>query len=220
MQAMNIGNDLLSLVPKSEAKDLLSDAAEVLLDANLQDGVLKDIPLVGTVLKLGSAAGTIRDRIFLRKVARFLKGTKSLPVAELADFRSELQDASFRKSTGEKLLLILEQQDDFDKAELIGELFARYLGKEIDLDDFQMLSHALTICYLPDLDWLWRFDERQFTLDSEIGAVLMACGLAHLEGRVGEIKRSGDDMQPTRFVLSELGSTLARILKELRANKG
>ena len=46
------GRDLVRTVASEKFADVIFDVAEVALDENLAAGILKDMPIVGTVLKL------------------------------------------------------------------------------------------------------------------------------------------------------------------------
>ncbi|WP_143860926.1 hypothetical protein [Nitrosovibrio sp. Nv4] len=58
--------------------DIASDITELVLDSSLDEGVLKEIPVVGWGIKLWGAASTVKERIFLNKVAKFLQASAAI----------------------------------------------------------------------------------------------------------------------------------------------
>jgi hypothetical protein len=57
--------------------DLGADLFEVAVDTLTDSGVLKDIPVLGSAVKIAVIGKTIHDRIFLTKIHRFLAATES-----------------------------------------------------------------------------------------------------------------------------------------------
>lgn len=54
--------------------------AELGIDSILQDGLLKDIPIVGTIVNVGKFAQNIYDRNLLRQTLSFIKEFNSCTV--------------------------------------------------------------------------------------------------------------------------------------------
>ena len=68
----------LSLIPSFKDSlldgiDIGSDLVEVDIDSCLNDGIIKDIPLVNTLVKLGNIAVSIRERHLLQKTLAFIQ---------------------------------------------------------------------------------------------------------------------------------------------------
>jgi hypothetical protein len=53
---------------KSAIKDLSSNALEIALDGNLDNGILKDIPIFGSAIKIAELTMSIRDHFFLKNL--------------------------------------------------------------------------------------------------------------------------------------------------------
>lgn len=56
----------------SKAIDLFVDLAEIAVDSGAADGVVKEIPIVKSVVALTSALGRAREEMLVRDVASFL----------------------------------------------------------------------------------------------------------------------------------------------------
>jgi len=122
---------------KSIVKDKLSpmaqDLAEAALDSILDEGVLKEIPVVSWLFRARAIGHTIRDRIFLKKVGCFLYEASRLSAEERQKFSQRLaEDPNFEERCGESALLLIDKLADTDKARLMGYVFRRFVQGSID----------------------------------------------------------------------------------------
>lgn len=213
-----LSKEIALLTQDSEAADLIRDYAEKALDAFIEDDVIKDIPVIGTIYKLGNAYITIKDNIFIAKLAKFLDGYyKNMSQQDIDEF---FEKHSYQE-IGSKLIIIIDKQDSFDKAELIGDLFARYIKQKIDKDTFDRLVHSISSAYLPDLQNLWNYKSQPNLINEDLGSSLMAIGLAKfkidiisLDGGNYSDPNSGETVSKNKFSLTALGTLLATILQE------
>lgn len=51
--------------------EIISNTSEVVFDAFLEDGIIKDIPLIGTLYKGINLVSSIQDRLFTKKLYFF-----------------------------------------------------------------------------------------------------------------------------------------------------
>jgi len=108
--------------------DLAQEYAELGLDLITDDGVLRDIPIVGSIVKISKAVGSIRDRLYLKKLLHFLHKVGETTQQEREAFIED--NCQETKQFEETVLLILERSDRIEKATLIGKIFkACILGK-------------------------------------------------------------------------------------------
>jgi hypothetical protein len=153
--------------------------AEVALDAALDPGVLKDIPMIGTVIGLLKTAHNIRDRLFLRKLQSFLVGLQDVDAAKRQDMIDRVnQSGNFRVTVGEKLLYILDKCADYQDAEIMAHIFKAFLEQRINYNEFIRLAHAVDQVMFADLmefvkaDWVTRYADET--------AVLLHSGLVEI----------------------------------------
>jgi len=134
----------LSLTRSTDLRDLGADAAEVALDAILDDGFVKDIPIIGGIYKLAKAGISIRDRLFAKRVLKFLVAMDKIPDSErVAQIQRLASDADERQRIGEQLILLLERLNDMRKPELLARAFCAYLENKIDRTQFQALAQVI-----------------------------------------------------------------------------
>jgi hypothetical protein len=148
---------IVELIRARDLQDGLASLAEAGIDQLLQDGFLRDVPILGSVVGVIRTAGTIRDLLLAKKLGRFLSVLQSVPQAERQAFHDSLADRAERNRVGEALLLLLDRLDDMDKPELIGRLFRAFIRSEIDRETFQLMATAVDRLFMPHLAELASF---------------------------------------------------------------
>jgi hypothetical protein len=138
-----IGDALVQALELPDLRDALVDVAEVGLDQLLDEGIVRDIPVLGVLARLRTTYGVIRDHLFVKKVARFLRELGAIPQAERMRFLDAIDSQADRRRLGDALVLLLDRLDDMDKPELLARLFGSYVRGRCDLASFRRLSTAL-----------------------------------------------------------------------------
>lgn len=126
--------------------------AEGVLDSFTESEILKNIPIVGTAIKLIKASSDIRDRIFAAKISRFLISINS--VSDEAKTRIKTKVANNpdeARKIGETILLIIEHISDLDKAEMIAKIFLSYIYGYLTPNEFRRISEAIDQAFIDDL---------------------------------------------------------------------
>jgi len=150
---------------------------EVGLDSLLEEGILRDIPILGSVVGLAQAHAGIKTVFLARKITLFFIEFARISEEERAQFAEKIErDNSFRGRAGEQVLLILDRLDDVEKASLVAKAFTAYLRNEITYPDLKGMVLAIDRCLIDDLTVL-RETEAKSNYVPEIGTRLMACGI-------------------------------------------
>lgn len=179
-EELGLEESVVASIELHDLADTLTDLAEAGLDQLFDDGVLRDIPILGTLARLRKTVGAIRDFIFVRKVVRFLIRLGRVPDSEREAFVAQLGTKLERRRLGETLVLLLDRLDDMDKPEMLARLFAAHVKGRYDLATFRRLSTALERLPLPMLPSLRHFYEPErvgFTIGGDDLAQLAATGL-------------------------------------------
>lgn len=210
---------------ESELGSIGADIAEVSVDSLIDDGLLKDIPIVSTIVGLIKTTSSINSALLLKKIVYFLDGVKDVSPKKRYEMIAEINNSpKYKISVGEKLLYIIERCEDHEKASLVAEWFKAFLNKEIDYDDFLHGSSVLNALYADDLDYFLKVDEKKFYVSDAMQFVSL--GLCVIE--LGEPKlvhhEDGDwDDPPAHYTLEEtehmclftdLGHKLRKVFKE------
>jgi hypothetical protein len=200
------GRALVRTVAGNQLGDAIFDLAEVALDQNLAEGVLKDVPIVGTLVTLARAGQSVSEELFLRKLARFLADLNAVPVEEREKLLEQYPDTSEEQRVlGENLLLALERLDDIKKPAILARFFAAYIRSKIDYFTFTRLARALekfNIELLPNLRLFYTREVPAVGTPEEIIHELSLAGLV----TVG-LEGSGTFNGSAGYRYSELGKT-------------
>lgn len=149
-----IGESLLQTVANiTEYEDVLADISEVAIDSILEDGVIRDIPVIGSLVGLVRGGISIRDRIYAKKILRFLLEFKDIPREEIQAQIDELAtNPKERQRLGEHLLLLLDRLNDMDKPALLAKAFIAFLEQRISREDFQGLAYAIDALFIDNVE--------------------------------------------------------------------
>ncbi len=163
-----------------------AEVLEVALDSLLTDGFLKELPVLGSAVALIRTVGSVRDQIYARKIARFVKALDGTSSEERQRFAEELdREPDGRARAGENVLLLLEQLDDMRKAEIAGKFYAAYVRGTIDLRLTRLLCNALMRFELEFADALRSWINYRATQNIRIERIALehfvACGFAYNE---------------------------------------
>jgi hypothetical protein len=133
-------------------KEILTDLSEFTLDNILDNEVVKELPVVGTCVRLVRATRSVPDRIFARKVERFVFQLGRVSPEDKAKFRARLDsDADLRRRSGDAVIMALDQADDLQKADILGQLFLHFVSGAIDFAVLRRLMIAADRAFIDDL---------------------------------------------------------------------
>ena len=161
---------------------LAKDYGELAIDSVLNDGVLKDIPILGTLINLYKSGANVKEYLFSRKVENFIDNLESFSQEEVEKFNNTIEhDPKLKARVSEHLTLLLDRLDDMEKSRFISMVFSAFLKQEIDFAQFRRLARAIERCMIDDLREVHNF-ERANDAHSEITYDLAANGLIELVG--------------------------------------
>jgi hypothetical protein len=104
------GRALIRSIWSGGVRDLTTEGLDILLDSALEEGLVRDIPVVGWMVKTYGVVHTVRERIFLRKILRFLRGTQATTIEERHAFAEWMEaNPAYQRQVGESLFLLLER---------------------------------------------------------------------------------------------------------------
>lgn len=202
-----------------EAIKIAIDISEVALDSILNDGFMKDIPVLGTLISLGKITSSIKDRQTLKKIAIFLSQLEDIPIKKRDHFIKKMDtEDKFKETVSEKILLQLERLDETAKAELIGKLFKLFLLEMITMHELVRLSNVVEKSLYNDLKNLSFYSYSgipvsivpQFNEESVAIQSLLALGV-FTQKLTGKLHREGQE--GLSINLSSIGDLLANVVR-------
>ncbi|MFI4912642.1 MAG: hypothetical protein ACIAQZ_13340 [Sedimentisphaeraceae bacterium JB056] len=147
--ALNLEGKLSKSIESEQLGKLTASYAELGLDTILEDGLLKDIPILGTITSLAKIGFNMRDRVYLKKLILFL--------SQMSDVSQEQREEFVKKSCignryfEETIMLIIEKADRFEKTQLIGKIFKSSIIGKISSKTAFLLSDIVNNTYWADL---------------------------------------------------------------------
>ena len=199
----DITKDLNDTLKLDNLSQISQNIGELVIDGLLEDGLAKDIPIVGSVVGLTKFGISVKDYLFLKKIAKFLFEIGETTSEQREKLIEKIeQSEKYNKDVGEALLLIIDKLDDLEKPKILGKLFKALIEFRIDYKTFLRLAFSIEKVFLPDIESLKEIKEGK-QVDSEIKSLLYNAGLMK-RTTFGEIQVSGDN----EFEINELGNIL------------
>ena len=217
---------------KEESIACISDLAEVGLDAIIDDGIFKDIPILSTAVAVYKIGSSIKERHNIKKLLVFLNEVNNGIVDEQKrkEYQQKFQNNDkFRNHEIEYLLVLIDRYINYDKPKMLAKLYLAYLNGTIIWEELTMYAEVIDRFLLLDCNFLMS-DADTYTTYRNIGSEpilrLVALGLmvediGHTllvdDGRGGlaitstSIERS--KKKERIYKKTEFGEKLATILK-------
>lgn len=167
--------------------DMAKEYAEIALDSLLNEGILKEIPIVGTIFNLGKCGLTIKNLQFTRNYLTFLQEIRNneKTVMELEKHIEELNNNPKQMEKElETLLIYLEQYKSVDKIKYMANIYRAFLSPDIlkiDWEEtlifFELLDRLLP-SDIEDLEKMMTYGARTTEFNDHSGLLrLSALGL-------------------------------------------
>jgi hypothetical protein len=189
----NLSKSLEHTLKNSDLQNVTIELAEVFTDSLMEDGIAKDIPIIGTVIGLGRTGIRMKEMIFLKKIISFISKLKDISITKRHEMIDKIDTSGkFRTRVGEKLLYIIDKCEDHEKSQLIAILFSAFLSEKISYEEFLRASHIVDQVMLEDLkrfvtcgwekedDWILRFEDREGHLTLDEAGNIATSGLVEL----------------------------------------
>jgi len=201
-------------IKEGELQTITKEITETLIDGTLDDGLLKDLPLIGSFFGLIKASANIKDRLFTKKILAFLSNLENIDDAKKVKIINEINTSGkYKTKIGEKLLYIIDKCYDAEKAEIVAKLFNGFLKKEINYDDFLRASECLDKVFIPDL--LYFIDDRKSEYDVNIKEEsLIFAGLIKLEQIAPSLDKKSGEIEDSElsYKITRIGSLVRKLV--------
>jgi|GEM_PF-5053074 len=201
-------------------KEVIADCLEVVLDSNLDDSPLREIPALGSVLKLYNAGISIRDGIFYKKLVLFLENIDSMGDEERLAFWSKYEnDEKAKKKLGEQLIVYIDRYDAIDKPILLARAvnaLQKGLISYIEMLDIAILITSIKTHYIDEVaQIIYRLSDLSFgnlfEQESELPLIysMEKDGLLMIESEIKMRLVSGEDERQAKVEKTYIATKLA-----------
>lgn len=151
---------------KEKAMEIVLDGIEIAVKHSLNESVLKDVPIFGTIIKLYEVGTSVRDSLYIYKIEKFLNCLDDISEQKKTEVTISIRDNNEEvQRLSQKILLILETQSDIQKSEYIANFFLAYVSGKLNESDLRRALDVLSNCFLDDLNNLIS-DSRSFILST------------------------------------------------------
>ena len=141
----------------NNSKETLSDYLEVGIDSFINDGVLRDIPIVKTIVTVLKVGKNIHDRNLLKQTLTFINEFNKNNISEeqLNNYKEKIENNS-KKCEEElgRVLLLLNNFIDKEKSIMLSKLFKAYVKQLINWNEFCEYSEIINRLFIQDFSFL------------------------------------------------------------------
>ena len=199
---------------------MIKDLGEVALDGELDDGVLRELPLIGWFFGGVRVVRNLKERLFLKKLASFLTPVSRVSPDARKGFVDRMDgDPDLRQRVGDGLVLLLDRHEHFEKSEVLGVVFSAFVVGTIGYNLYQKAATVVDRASPDDLRLLAAQPEDTKLLDEKVGQALSIIGAAApryvvVQRQVGFRAKIDSDTQ-VEYELSEVGELVASLLRAI-----
>jgi len=212
MKTGRLQDRIVESIYSPKLTEVAKDIGEVALDSLLDDGILKDLPIIGTIVSVFNGAMDIRDRIFIAKIARFLFRLSDVPIEQRRLFEERTcANQKLKRKVGMTLALLLDRLDDIEKPDFVAWCFGAYLNDTITFEVFRRMSSAIDIAFVEDLKAICKEDINQAIGEDNSLSNMSRTGF--VEFRAGGIEGPWKEMGSIKYSLSPLGLQFVGIVR-------
>jgi len=226
-----LSNSLEQTLKDSDLQNVTTDLAESFADTLLNDGLLKDIPIIGTIVGLTKAAISLNDRLLIKKLIYFISGLNDIDQERREKLISEIDNSETQKiKVGEKLLYIIDKSDDHYTAKYIAVLFKAFLNEEISYSQFLRCSTIIQKLLIQDLEQFIETDTKNIEAKitqydkgiSDFQNSLITSGICATDTERVTVRDQDDYKMSDKYVVeggdliiyfTDIGHTLKQVLK-------
>lgn len=203
-------NDIFDLQQSSQDRDFLARNADLELDvlANIIE-TSKDVPFIGSLIKLAKVGLNIIDLRYVRKLGLFLKQSEDIPEEKKTKLLLSLSHKD-KKRISEYLSHLLYTADEDVKAELMGRIYCYRVNDLIDNEQMLRLCSVVNKSFFFDLSHLMDYKELNDS-DGYITNNLNALGLLKNCGNFS-VDEGVLNLAKTKYQLNEIGTMLMNIM--------
>lgn len=144
MKKDKVNDRMEAVLGDQSLQDSSSALLEIALDTAFEEGILRDIPILGSIIGFGRATVSIRDRMFANKLAYFLKEIAHIPSDQRKKLIDEINESDDAKvKVGERILYMVDKCRDHESSRIAGIVFRAFLERIIEYREFISISAVI-----------------------------------------------------------------------------
>ncbi|MFK5981841.1 MAG: hypothetical protein QM499_02920 [Flavobacteriaceae bacterium] len=132
--------------------NILEESGELILDSLIENELLKEIPVIGTSVKIIRAVKSIRDTAYLNKVKTFVEQLGEINDAQRKRLVEESKkDIKRRVKFGNALFTTIEQSESLIKVQYSAIAFEAFLNEDFEESDLRLICHIIRNSFTDEL---------------------------------------------------------------------
>lgn len=140
----NLDTELEDYLRRDELISVSLDVSEIALDKFISEGLLKDIPVLNSLMALYKSGVGVKEALFVKKLLLFLAKIQDVPSENRKRFLIEISEIEKNKKRFfEKLILTIDRLDDSEKSTLLGKIFKHLIVGNIRLVQYYRISRII-----------------------------------------------------------------------------
>lgn len=148
-----LSNSFEQTLKDTDLQNVTINLAETFSDTFLNEGLIKDIPIIGTIVGLTKTAISLNDRLLIKKIIYFISELSDIDQLKRKKLISKINSSEKQKiKVGEKLLYIIDKSEDHYIAKYIAILFKAFVNEEISYSEFLRCSSIIQRLLIQDIE--------------------------------------------------------------------
>ena len=148
----------------NDSIDIIGDYTEIGIDSFIEEGILKEIPFVRSIVSMLKIGKNIHDRNLLKQTLTFIKEFNSgnISKGKLIAYKSTIEN-NHQKCEEElgRVLILLNSYVDREKSIMLARLYKSYVMQEINWHEFCEFSEIINRLFIEDLRILKYLQEQK-----------------------------------------------------------
>jgi len=141
----------------NSSKDVISDYLEIGIDSLMNEGILKEIPIVNTIVGVLKVGKNVHDRNLLKQTLTFINEFNNNKIShdKLKQYKITIENNPKRceEELG-RILLLLNNFIDKEKSIMLAKIFKAYIEKIINWNEFCEYSEIINRLFIQDINLL------------------------------------------------------------------
>lgn len=141
----------------NDSKDIIGDYLEIGIDSIIDEGVLKEIPIVKTIVGVLKVGKNVHDRNLLKQTLVFINefNRNEIRQDKIEEYKKRIENDP-KKCEDElgRIILLLNNFIDREKSIMLSKIFKAYVGQILNWNDFCECSEIINRLFIQDFSFL------------------------------------------------------------------
>ena len=140
-----------------DSKDIIEDYLEIGIDSIIDDGMLKEIPIVKTIVGVLKVGKNVHDRNLLKQTLVFINefNRNEIRQDKIEEYKKRIENDP-KKCEDElgRIILLLNNFIDREKSIMLSKVFKDYVGQLLNWNEFCEYSEIINRLFIQDFSFL------------------------------------------------------------------